>query len=95
MRSQIILLLTTILFCQLPAIAKNPQKTTLQTMRQQFPQEVAKLEAQCQKDKGKMALGVFQNEGETRRVSFSCWDKPLTSNIYLLALCHKPVTFLL
>lgn len=75
MRSQIIILLTTILFCQLPAIAKKPQRITLQTIRQQFPQEVAKLEAQCQKDKGKMELEVFQNEGETQRVSFSCWDK--------------------
>ena len=75
MRSQIVVLLTIIL-CQLPAIAKKPQKTTLQTMRSQFPQEVAKLEAECQKDKGKMELGVFQNKGETHRVSFSCWDKP-------------------
>jgi hypothetical protein len=77
MRSRIIFLLTTILFCQLPAIAKKPQKITLQTIRQQFPQQVAKLEAECQKDKGEiLQMEAFQNEGETRRVSFSCWDKP-------------------
>lgn len=77
MRSQIVALLTTFLFCQLPVTAaKKPQKVTLQQMRKQFPQEVAKLEAECQKDKAKIQLEVFQNEGETQRVSFSCWDKP-------------------
>ena len=66
MRSQIVALLTTFLFCQLPVTAaKKPQKVTLQQMREQFPQEVGKIE-----------LEVFQNEGETRRVSFTCWDKP-------------------
>ncbi len=76
MRSQIVALLTTFL-CQLPVTAaKKPQKVTLQTMRSQFPQEVAELEVGCQKDKGKIELEVFQNEGETRRVSFTCWDKP-------------------
>lgn len=77
MRSQIVALLTTSLFCQLPVTAaKKPQKVTLQQMRSQFPQEVAKLEAECQKNRGKIELKVFQNEGETLRVSFTCWDKP-------------------
>lgn len=45
-------------------------------MRQAYPTQLAQIETECRKQKGFLSWQVFHNQGQPKRVSFTCWDKP-------------------
>lgn len=69
------------------ALANTNQSAILAQLRRSFPKQVSQLEAQCrgnskspmpQSRRSYLQLQLYQNAGESKRVSFSCWDAPPT-----------------
>ena len=69
------------------ALASTNQSSILAQLRRSFPKQVSQLETECygnskspmqQNRRSYLQLQLYQNAGESKRVSFSCWDAPPT-----------------